>query len=656
MRIQDIERHLRDAKDDAITAVGVDRDIAGDISLAPPPEPDMGDRGFPCFALAPVLKTSPHQIAEDVANALRDNLDEDDIIADVSTAGPYVNLTLDTPRLASIVVGQALDEGRDFGRRTEAMTVDTSDGDDLPDSISADHWMVEFSAPNTNKPQHLGHVRNNLIGDTVSSILDFNANRVTRVNLINDRGIHICKSMLAYDLFGDGETPASTGEKGDHFVGRYYVRFNDEFQTEYEQWQATDDADAAFRRWLDDPDSADARDEHDDDETLRRIFFADYENDYFNDHSELGQQARQMLNRWEDGDDEVVDLWNRMNRWVVDGFDTTYERLGIEFDHVYFESDTYHRGKQLVDEGLESGLFETDYDGAVVCDLEQIGLEGKKVLLRADGTTVYMTQDLGTALLRFEEYDPDQMVYVVGDEQQYHFDVLFKILAELRPELEGRLHHLSYGMVELPEGKMKSREGKVVDADDLLDEMQNLADDAVTERYDDLDDDERTTRARAIGLAALKYHILDYAPRTTVQFDPERSIDFQGRTGPYCLYGYARISSLRRRVDGWPDLDADDRTAALSALGTDRELEVIRQLQDWPDSVEDAADQLNPGRVTEYLFELASAFASLYNDPDHRIVDLEGPRRDGLLLVARAVQHTLAAGLDLLGIPTLEEM
>ena len=656
MRIQDIERYLEQSKNDAIEAVGVDGDVARDIALAAPPQPEMGDRGFPCFALAPVLKTSPQEIAEDVADRLRDLVADDDLIADVSTAGPYVNLSFDKARLSSIVVGQALQQGDRFGHGSAQMTVD-SDDDALPESISGTHWMVEFSAPNTNKPQHLGHVRNNLLGDTVSGVLDFAGNTVTRVNLINDRGIHICKSMLAYELFGDGETPESTGKKGDHFVGDYYVLFNQKFGAEYDEWQETDAATTTFQNWLDSPDSADARDEFGDDESaLREAFFADYENDYFNDESDLGRQARQMLNRWEDGDDEVVELWNRMNRWVIEGFDETYDSLDVEFDRVYFESDTYQKGREIVDEGLESGLFETDYDGAVICNLEKVGLEGKKVLLRADGTTVYMTQDLGTAVLRFEEYEPDRMVYVVGDEQEYHFDVLFRILAELRPELEGRLHHLSYGMVELPEGKMKSREGKVVDADDLLDEMQQLADSAVDERYSDLDDDKRKERAEAIGLAALKYYILDFAPRTTVQFDPERSIDFQGRTGPYCLYGYARIESLKRRIGGWPELDDSGRQQALESLGTQREMEVIRTLQRWPAAIDGACDQLNPGRITEFLFELCSAFSSLYNDDDHRIVDIDGPRRDGLLLLANAVQHNLAAGLGILGIPTLEEM
>ncbi len=640
MHIQDIEAFLNDLKNQAITDLDVDLQVAQDIALADPPNPEMGDRGFPCFALAPVLKRSPQQIAEQVAEVIEERLDDDSIVQSINLAGPYVNFELHRGRLAAIVLSQIEAQGSSFGqgRATEEC------------------WVVEFSAPNTNKPQHLGHVRNNLLGDSVCRILDHFGHHVAPVNLINDRGIHICKSMVAYQNFADGETPQSTGEKGDHFVGRYYVRFNQAFQTEYEAWQATDDADERFQEWLDQPDSKPHREGVDDPQDLRDIFFDHYEHQYFNGPSELGAQARQMLQDWEDGDDEVRALWSTMNGWVLQGFKTTYANLGIEFDRLYLESETYQRGREIVEQGLDDGLFFHRDDGAVACDLEPFGLDGDKVLLRSDGTTVYMTQDLGTAEARFQDYQPDQMVYVVGDEQAYHFQVLFSILGELYPQLKGQLHHLSYGMVELPDGKMKSREGKVVDADDLLAAMVDLAAEAVDERYDGLDEDERRHRAETIALAALKFYILDFAPRTTVHFDPSRSIDFQGRTGPYCLYSVARINSLERRLGGWPDLDGPAAQEAMTALGSDLEMQIIHQLKAWPSTVASAADQLHPGRVAEYLFELANAFSSLYNDDDHRIVDLQGPRRDGLLLLARAVQTTLITGLDLLGIPTLDEM
>ncbi len=640
MHIQDIESTLAELKDQAITSLGVDPDVAQGIGLADPPDPEMGDRGFPCFALAPVLKRSPQQIAQQVADAIEAHLGDDSIVEAINLAGPYVNFQLHRGRLAQLVLQQIEDRGDAFGQGQP----------------SDEQWVVEFSAPNTNKPQHLGHVRNNLLGDSVCRILDHFGHRVAPVNLINDRGIHICKSMVAYQRFADGETPDSTGEKGDHFVGRYYVRFNQAFHDEYQTWQSTDDAEQRFQSWLSNPDSEPHREQEDDPDQLRHIFFEHFEHDYFNAISDLGQQARQMLQGWEDGDEDIRELWSTMNSWVLDGFETTYRDLGIEFDRLYLESETYQRGREIVEKGLDDGLFFHRDDGAVACDLEPFGIDGDKVLLRSDGTTVYMTQDLGTAEARFQDYDPDHMVYVVGDEQAYHFKVLFSILGKLHPDLEGQLHHLSYGMVELPDGKMKSREGKVVDADDLLAAMVDLAAEAVDERYDGLDDGERNHRARTIALAALKYYILDFAPRTTVQFDPSRSIDFQGRTGPYCLYSVARINSLERRLGGWPDLDEEARSRAMQSLGTDLEMKVISTLQDWPSTVATAADQLHPGRVAEFLFELANAFSGLYNDPDHRIVDLDGPRRDGLLLLSRAVQTTLEIGLDLLGIPTLDEM
>lgn len=641
MRIAQIESHLIALKDQALAAFEIPAEIASQITLANPPDPAMGDRGFPVFLLARHLRKGPPQIAAQLAEHLQGVIENDPLIDAVSADGPYVNLRINPAQLANIVTSQALELGDDFGR----------------DVLDPHKIMIEFSAPNTNKPQHLGHVRNNLIGDSVARILDFAGHHVTRVNLINDRGIHICKSMLAYQRFGQGETPESAGMKGDHLVGKYYVRFDQEFRQEYRAWQSTDEAEERFASWLATPESKDARKAHgDDSDALKKAFFADFKDTYFNTLSELGGDARQMLRDWEAGDPDTVALWKTMNQWVFDGFDETYSRLGVHFDRVYYESNTYKLGKSIVEEGLKQRKFKKLDDGAVVCDLEALGLQGQKVLLRGDGTSVYMTQDLGTALARFDEYDVERMIYVVGDEQNYHFDVLFRILAMLRPELEGNLNHLSYGMVELPDGKMKSREGRVVDADDLMNEMEALAAAAVAERYPELSDDDKTHRARVIGLAALKYFILDFSPRSTVQFDPQKSIDFQGRTGPYCLYSYARISSIARKLGGWPELSDQARDTALKSLSTDLELAVIRQLQDWPRTIEAAATQLSPGRITEALFNISKTFSTLYNDADHRIVDLEGPRRDGLILLARAVQNTLGAGLAILGIETLDEM
>lgn len=639
MRIADIETRVADLKDQALRALEVPEEAIADINVETPPNPEMGDRGFPCFVLARHLRKAPPLIAQEVADKLRDLVGDEDIIDEVRAVGPYVNVLFSKAGLARVVVEEALDDAQ-FGGQT---------ADD------PQHWMFEYSAPNTNKPQHLGHVRNDLLGYSVAQITDWAGNEVTRVNLINDRGIHICKSMLAYQKWGNGETPASAGVKGDHLVGKYYVMFNQKFAEEYAAWQQTDEADERFEQWL--QENPIDEDERPDDDVLRERFFAEYKDDYFNNESQLGQQAKQMLRQWEAGDEEVVALWNQMNAWVFAGFDETYERLGVEFDHVYRESETYKLGKDVVLEGLEAGKFDRLDDGAVVCDLDELGLQGQKVLLRSDGTSVYMTQDIGTALERFREYDLDQMVYVVGNEQDYHFNVLFKILGLLEPELAGRLYHLSYGMVLLPEGKMKSREGKVVDADDLMDEMERLAREAVVERWPELGADEIDERARAIGMAALKYYILDFNPRTTVNFDPKKSIDFQGRTGPYCLYSYARIQSIGRKIGGWPELDEAERAGCLEALGTDLEMALVRQLQEWPRVAAQAARDLDPSKVTEHMFNLCKSFSTLYNDPAHKIVDIDdAARRDGLLYLSQAVAETLDKGLRLLGIETLEEM
>jgi arginyl-tRNA synthetase len=645
MKIRDIERRLVELRDGVLAdQFDVPDETLDELDFVPPPEPEMGDLGFPCFQLAPILKTQPPEIAGQVADAFGDAAADLDLVESVEATGPYVNVVLAPGRVAEIVVGEARDD-QPFGAGEAAGETDRP-------------WMIEFSAPNTNKPQHLGHVRNNLLGESVASLVDFAGGDIIRTNLINDRGIHICKSMVAYELDDDASTPEEAGQKGDHFVGDYYVKFNDLVAEEYETWQETDEADQEFQAWHEDEQRAGRLpdDLGQQREQVRESFFETFEEDFFNEYSDLGARAREMLQLWEEGDEEVRELWETMNGWVLDGFEETYERLGIEFDEIDFESDTYERGRDVVEQGLEQGLFERLDDGAVAFDLDHIGMDGQKVLLRSDGTTVYMTQDLGTAHRRFDEHDLGRMIYVVGDEQEYHFQVLFGILQQLDERFADRLHHLSYGMVDLPEGKMKSREGKVVDADDLMDEMTELAEEAVRERYDNLSGDEIARRAGLIGQAALKYYILDFNPRTNVQFNPEESISFQGRTGPYCLYSYARIQSIARRLGGWPDLDDDQRREALRALGTDREMEVVRSLQDWPETIESAYDDLDPSDVTEHLFELAKSFSSLYNDPDHRIVDLEGPRRDGLLVLARAVGDTLQTGLELLGIETLDEM
>lgn len=645
MKIANIEPHLISLKDQALEALGVDEATCAQIGLAAAPDPTMGDMGFPVFALARSLRKAPPMIAADVAKVLSERLADDPIVAEVNAVGPYVNFRFNVKALNAIVLTQALEEGAAFGQGS---------------AKSPERWMIEYSAPNTNKPQHLGHVRNDLLGHTVANILEHAGHAVTRVNLINDRGIHICKSMLAYERFGQGETPESSGLKGDHLVGKYYVIFSQRLEQEYQAWSKTDAADARFALWQEGVAGQRAKKATDGDlERMRKLFTSDYKDAYFNEESELGAATKQLLLAWEAGDEQVRALWSRMNQWVFDGFDQTYEALGVRFDKVYYESQTYLLGRDIVLGALEDGLFERVEGGAIACSLDKIGLKGSpKILLRSDGTSVYMTQDLGTALSRFDEFKMDRMIYVVGDEQNYHFQVLFGVLGLLRPALEGKLYHLSYGMVELPEGKMKSREGNVVDADELVAGNIELAREQVIERFPEMVDQPQALeeRARAIGMAGLKFFILDYNPKTTVLFDPSKSIDPQGRSGAYVLYAYARIHSIARELGGWPQLEAAARLEAMQALGTEPELGVIRQLQAWPHVVKFAAENLDPSKVTEGMFELARAFSTLYNDRDHMIKNIEGPRRAGLLLLCKAVVNALATGCKLIGVEPVERM
>ncbi len=608
LTIAGLHQHLRDRVAAALSALGVDPDAAP-VELAPPPKPEMGDLGLPCFALAKLLRKAPPLIAKELA----EQLEPDAVIAEVGTAGPYLNLRIDPGALVQIVIGQVLREGDRFGG-----------GQAEP----AGRWMVEYSAPNTNKPLHLGHVRNNLLGASIHAIIKHLGHQVTRVNLVNDRGVHICKSMLAYDKWGEGTDPVAAGKKGDHLVGDFYVLFDKHFDEEYQA--------ASFDGTKD---------------------------EFFNSESALGAEVREMLLAWEAEDEGVRQLWQTMNGWVLEGFDRTYERMGVGFDRVQYESQTYKLGKALVQEGLDRGVLSRRDDGAVVCDLSQVGMEGEKVLLRSDGTSVYMTQDLGTAMERFDEdqRELDQLIYVVGDEQNYHFEVLFKILGLLRSGLTERCYHLGYGMIRLPEGKMKSREGKVVDADDLMDEVHRLARAETEQRAaagkahtEGISAEELDLRAELIGMAALKYFLLKFSPKKSFVYDPKESIDFLGQTGPYCLFNYARTRSLLRRAGGEPEFDAQ----VVRRLGSERELEIVRLLAAFPDAVARAAKGLDPSRVAEYCFELCKSFAFVFTDKaNHPIVTCEDTElRQARLMMAAAVGQTLRVALGLLGIEVLEEM
>ena len=654
MKIQDIQRHLEDLKTQALVSLELDPALSPRLALAPSPDPEVGDWGFPVFALQGPMKAALEgvagkeragHIAQKVAQAIEGLIQEDALVSQVRVEGAYVNLTLDPTALAQIVLGQALEQQGAFG----------SGFVEQPERV-----MIEFSAPNTNKPQHLGHVRNNLIGQSVANTLAAAGHEVIPVNLINDRGIHICKSMLAYKLTGEGKTPESEGIKPDHFVGKYYVDFNTMFMQEYAQWQTTPEAHEHLRLWREGKGSKRALKklgEHPAEEDVARAFFSEYKNTYFNTESALGAQTKQMLLDWERGDADVRALWRTMNDWVFEGFDQTYAMMGIEFDHVYYESQTYKLGRDIVLDGVERGLFDRLENGAVAVPLKKIGLKGPdKILLRSDGTTMYTTQDLGTAMARFDGYDLDRMIYVVGDAQEHHFKQLFGILALLREDLKGTCTHLGYGMVDLPTGKMSSRTGQAIHADDLIAQNIELAREQILSRPNPPEDDVVDQRARALGLAGLKFFILDYNAKTRFVYDPAASIDPQGRSGVYLLYAYARIHSIVEGVGGWPSLSDEQRRAAIAALGTPQEMDVVRALQNWPRMMEVAARTLDPSKITEGLYELTRAFSSLYNDRAHIIKNIEGARRDGLLLLLQSVVFALQSGLRLLGIEPIERM
>ncbi len=640
MTIEQLHQHVTDRVGAILSALGV----TDSPDLSAPKDPAMGDLCFPCFPMARVLRKAPKLIAEQVAG----EISPDEVIAEITAVNGYVNLRLRPERLFSVALGQILSSKERFG-------ADQADG--------SEHWMVEYSAPNTNKPLHLGHLRNNLLGAAIARVLAFHGHRVTRINLVNDRGVHICKSMLVYQRWGKDLTPESAGKKGDHLVGDFYVRFEMEFSAEYARWQKTDEASDAFSQWLETgagqaAQKAAAKDPKLD---LQKKYFAGYKDDYFNERSELGGVVRQMLRGWEQEDPQIRADWSKLNKWVLDGHDGTYERMGVGFDHVQYESQTYKLGKAMVEQGLADGVFHKQPGGAVVCDLDKVGKQGEKVLLRSDGTSVYMTQDLGTALERFEQHAVDRLVYVVGDEQRYHFEVLFGILGLLRPESAGACRHLAYGMIRLPEGTMKSREGTVVDADELMDEVQELAAEGLRSRaaegkahVEGMSEEELNMRSEAIGMAAIKYFLLKFTPKKSFEYNPKESIDFLGQTGPYCLFNYARTRSLLRTAGGEPAFDA----AAAARLGTDHELAILRKLMEFPSVVARAAGGLDPSRLAEYLFDLCKAFAFIFTDKDnHPIVTCEDETlRHGRLMLAAAVGHTVKAGLGMLGIEVLEEM
>ncbi|MCM1377894.1 MAG: arginine--tRNA ligase [Clostridium sp.] len=546
----------------------------------------------------PYLKASrkaPEATANEIGAWLKENIEA---VGDFNAVKGFLNL--------SIAPEFWLEELKKIEADPEFGIRHADEGSDLV--------MVEYSSPNTNKPLHLGHVRNNLLGYSLSRILQANGHKVVKTNIVNDRGIHICKSMLAWKKWGDGATPQSTGKKGDHLIGDFYVLFSNKLKEEVK--------------------NISERDKISEEEAEAK--------------SPLMAEAREMLRLWEAEDPEVRKLWKMMNEWVYAGFDQTYRRLGVDFDKIYYESDTYLQGKDLVLGGLEKGIMYKKEDGSVWADLTADGLD-HKLLLRSDGTSVYMTQDIGTAKLRFRDYPIDKMIYVVGNEQNYHFQVLSLLLDKLGFKWGKDLTHFSYGMVELPEGKMKSREGTVVDADDLIDEMIKNAAETSAERFADMDPEEAAEIARMVGLGALKYFLLKVDPKKNMLFNPKESIDFNGNTGPFLQYTYARIRSVGRKAKEAEGCDMS------GAIPNAKESVLIQKVADFPGVVAEAGRTYSPALIANYAYDLAKEYNQFYHD--YSILKEENSAvRCMRLRLSQVVARTLKSAVELLGMEMPERM
>ena len=560
-----------------------------------------GDMTIVVFPFVKLAGRNPEQLANEMGAEM---IKESDMIAKFNVVKGFLNLLISDKFWMDFF--KANHENREFGRKP----------------VAGKNVVVEYSSPNTNKPLHLGHIRNNLLGWSVSEIMKANGKKVVRVNLVNDRGIHICKSMLAWQKWGNGCTPESTGKKGDHLIGDFYVLFDKKYKEELKALLPAD-----F-------DSLD--------EKAKEAAKAKAESE-----STLMREAREMLVKWEANDPEVRHLWETMNQWVYDGFDVTYKRMGVAFEKIYYESQTYLLGKALVQEGLEKGVLYRREDNSVWCDLRDEGLD-EKLLLRRDGTSVYMTQDLGTAQLRVKEYDPEKLIYVVGNEQIYHFDVLKRVLVRLGREWGNDIEHLSYGMVELPNGKMKSREGTVVDADDLMDEMVATAKAVSVElgKAKDLSPEEADKLYHTIGLGALKYFILKVDPKKTMLFNPEESIDFNGNTGPFVQYTHARICSvLRKAEEQGIKLESEVKVGDLQP----KEKEIIVMMYGWPMVLNQAAENRSPAMIANFIFDMAKEFNQFYQECSI-LKEPDTDRRMFRLQVCDMVAALLRNASELLGI------
>lgn len=572
-------------------------EVQPDVELQATHSEFAGDYTLVVFPWVKQARCKPEVLAEEIGQRIAKRTD---LVREYNVVKGFLNLS---------VAGAAWREA------LKAIPTDGSYGRKASNS-SGRTMVVEFSSPNTNKPQHLGHIRNNLLGNSISEILKAVGDTVYKANLINDRGIHICKSMVAWLRFGNGATPESTGKKGDHLVGDYYVKFDKEYKKEIEGLRAEGRS----------QEEAEAE-------------------------APILREAQEMLRKWEAGDEEVRALWKRMNGWVYDGFSATYKTMGISFDKIYYESQTYLLGKEIVQRGLQEGVFYRRPDGSVWINLERDGLD-EKLLLRQDGTSVYMTQDFGTAIKRQEEFGADIMMYVVGNEQEYHFQVLKLILSKLGYAWADGIYHLSYGMVSLPEGKMKSREGTVVDADDLMESLFSIARETADTlgKLSELSDAEKETTYRQVGLAALKYMILKIDPKRNIMFDPKESIDFNGNTGPFLQYTHARACSVLSRLG-----EGDNGSPIENAQLSDYERTLIRRLTQFPTTVESAAKAYSPALIANYLYELAREFNQFYHEqPIAR--EQDGALRQLRSMITQAVRSVLASGMALLGIDAPERM
>ena len=571
-----------------------------------------GFEGNLTLVVFPFLKTSkkkPEDTAQEIGERL---LKETSVVASFNVVKGFLNLVVSQEAWIGLL--NDINADADFGYKKATQ--------DSP------LVMVEYSSPNTNKPLHLGHVRNNLLGWSLAQIMQANGNRVVKTNIVNDRGIHICKSMLAWLKWGNGETPESSGKKGDHLIGDYYVLFDKHYREEIKELQ---------QQYI-----AEGMDAEKAEEKAKQ-------------EAPLIKEAHEMLVKWEQNDAEVRALWEKMNSWVYAGFDETYKALGVGFDKIYYESQTYLRGKAKVEEGLEKGLFERHDDNSVWADLTNEGLD-QKLLLRSDGTSVYMTQDIGTAEMRFQDYPIEKMIYVVGNEQNYHFQVLSILLDRLGFKWGKELVHFSYGMVELPNGKMKSREGTVVDADDLIavmiEDARRTADEAG--KNADLTEEEKQEIARIVGMGALKYFILKVDARKNMLFNPEESIDFNGNTGPFIQYTHARIKSIMRKAEA-QGINVSDSTLGENAVLNEKEIELVQKMNSFAATVEQAGKDYSPSGIANYCYELTKEFNQWYHD--YSVLNAEDEQTKlTRLILAKNVAKIIKNGMALLGIEVPERM